>query len=187
MSPLTISPLTTELALLGFLAEQPVHGYELFHRMCDPHGPGAVWHIKQSQLYALLNRIEGEGLIVGEIQEQANRPHRRLYSLTQAGKQAFAAWLVEPVKHGRNIRIDFMLKIYFARQQNPSLAIPLIEAQKAACQKWLEMQQTRSARHLDGSLDDIARSFRASQLVSMIEWLDELHQETLQLLQPPTP
>jgi PadR family transcriptional regulator, regulatory protein AphA len=180
MSPLTITPLTTELALLGFLTEKPVHGYEIFRRMSDPMGPGAVWHIKQSQLYALLNRMETEGLITGELQEQPNRPQRRQYSLTPAGLKVFTAWLVEPVKNGRNIRLDFMLKLHFARQQTPPVAVLLIEAQKEACQKWLNMQKIPTGRYLDGSLEATARSFRASQLKAMIDWLDEIHQEILQ-------
>jgi PadR family transcriptional regulator AphA len=180
MSPLTSTPLTTELALLGFLTEQPMHGYELFRRMGDPHGPGAVWHVKQPQLYALLNRMEAEGLIEGVLQELTSRPQRRQYSLTQAGSESFTAWLVDPVSHARDMRIEFMLKLYFSRRHNPQSALCLVEAQQTACRQWYAMQQVNESDISIGSSEQTIRGFRAAQLRAMLTWLDDIYEDIRQ-------
>ena len=43
MSPMIRQPLTIEYALLGFLRQQPRHGYEIYQQLSDPTGLGLVW------------------------------------------------------------------------------------------------------------------------------------------------
>src|SRR5438093_383044 len=61
MSPLLRQPLTVEHALLGFLQQQPMHGYEIYQHLAGLAGLGLVWQVKQSHLYALLDKLEADG------------------------------------------------------------------------------------------------------------------------------
>src|SRR5581483_11049733 len=51
-----------EYAILGLLAEQPMHGYELFQRF-QSEVLGQIVHIEMSQLYAFLKKLERLALV----------------------------------------------------------------------------------------------------------------------------
>ena len=58
MSPMVRRPPGIELVLLGFLREGPMHGYQIFQMFSEPNSLKLVWELKQSQLYALLTKLE---------------------------------------------------------------------------------------------------------------------------------
>ena len=71
-------PLTIEYALLGFLRQQPMHAYEIHQTLLRAEALGLVWHIKQSLVYVMLERLEAEGYITASIEPQGSRPPRKL-------------------------------------------------------------------------------------------------------------
>ena len=98
------TPLTMEYALLGFLQEEPMHAYEMHHQLHSAEALGLVWRIKQSQLYALLARLEEVGYLTTVTAPQETRPARKMLYLTEAGRAAFEEWRETPVYHGRELR-----------------------------------------------------------------------------------
>ncbi len=177
MSPKVSSPLTTEYALLGFLHQQPMHGYEIHRHLSEAKGIGLVWHVKQNQLYALLGKLERKGYVTVEVEPQENRPPRKVFHLTDAGRTAFQLWVRSPVKHGRKLRLDFLAKLYFARQEGPEVVTRLIEEQRAACQEWLTEQQAKADAEQNGSpFDWLVYEFRVGQLEATLKWLDTCEQ-----------
>ena len=173
MSPLPAAPLTIEWSLLGLLAEQPMHGYELHQRLAEAVGLGLVWRIKQSQLYALLARLEERGYLVSTLEPQEAHPPRKIYALTPAGEAALAAWMQTPVRHGRDFRLEFLAKVYFAQRRGEDALLALLRAQKAACQSWLENLQATAGAHPPASYEELVRRFRLGQIQAMLQWLDE--------------
>ncbi len=57
------TPLSMEYILLGLVFKQPMYGYEIHQLLSQPEGLGLIWHLKQSQLYALLEKLEKDGLL----------------------------------------------------------------------------------------------------------------------------
>lgn len=167
------SPLTTEHALLGFLRQQPMHGYEIHQRLAEPEGLGAVWRLKQSQLYALLAKLEEEGYLTTTVELQDTRPPRKIFQLSEAGQAAFLAWVESPVPHGRTLRLDFLAKLYFAQREGPEVALRLIETQRDVCRSWLTAQQ-QEAGPLPGArpYEWLVHEFRIGQIEAMLAWLD---------------
>ena len=83
--------LSPEYVLLGFLNQQPAHGYDLHERI--EAELGQIWHISLSQIYNILKRLETQGYISGVLQEQEKLPARKWFRLTAAGGRRFADWL----------------------------------------------------------------------------------------------
>ncbi len=162
-----------EYALLGFLLEQPLHGYEIHHRLQDAQALGLVWHVKQAHLYALLERLEAAGLLVGELVPQDSRPPRRLLRLTDAGREAFQTWLHTPVAHGRDLRIPFLAKLFWAQRNGPASAATIIARQRDACETWLHDLQTEldAVQHTT-PFAALVVQFRIGQTQAMLHWLD---------------
>lgn len=163
-------PLTVELALLGFLRQQPMHAYEIHQTLMRNEALGLVWHLKQSLVYVMLERLEAEGYISTSLEPQGSRPPRKILRLTADGHVAFAQWLVTPVEHGRDFRLEFLAKLYFASQND---ATSLIAAQQAACREWLVDLRTQSdALHDLHTYDWLVLQFRIGQLEAILAWLD---------------
>src|SRR5689334_11085276 len=104
-----MSQLTPDDVLLGLLAVSPQHGYQLLETFRDPNQLGEVWHLSTSQLYAVLKRLETQGLIVGREVASTDAPTRTEYSLTEAGQRRVREWLdTEPYASVRRVRVDFL-------------------------------------------------------------------------------
>jgi len=155
--------------LLGLLMARPRHGYELYQEFSRELGK--VWRIGLSQLYAYLKQLEADGLVTVQAESQATRPSRKIYHLTPTGQEAFLEWVHQPSRHIRNIRLEFLARLYFFRR----LALPgldrLVAAQKAVCQAQVEAL-TSAAAETDDTFGRLVIEFRQGQLQAIIRWLD---------------
>jgi DNA-binding PadR family transcriptional regulator len=162
-----------EYAVLGFVRHEPLHGYEIYTRMHAAHALGLVWHVKQAHLYAIVDRLEAHGLLHAEVVPQDGRPPKRLLSLTDAGQAAFDAWLRTPVAHGRDLRIHFLTKLFWAQREGPTVVAELIAQQRAACVTWLDqLQAEQQALDAAKPFATLVLDFRVGQTDAMLRWLD---------------
>ncbi len=167
------SSLALEHALLGFLRQRPMHAYEMYQVLTQARTLGRVWHLKQSHLYALLARLENVGYVATTTEPQGIRPPRKVMSLTPSGRAAFERWLGQPVAHGRDFRIEFLAKLYFASQSGPATVASLIDAQRQACLTWLDgLRAQVAALDSERSYDQLVLLFRISQITAILSWLE---------------
>ncbi len=96
-------------ALLGLLARAPCSGYDLILRMEEPIG--FFWHARRSQIYPELARLERAALVSHTVVEQRERPDKKVYAITDAGRAALASWAAAPLRIPPE-RDEFMLKVY---------------------------------------------------------------------------
>jgi DNA-binding PadR family transcriptional regulator len=167
------SPLSLEHALLGFVRHQPMHAYEIHQKLAQSTDLGRVWHLKQSHLYALLGRLEEAGYLETTTEIQGARPPRKMLSLTEAGRAAFGRWLVMPVTHGRDFRLEFLAKLYFAGESGPEIVRRLIAEQQTVSRSWLADLRTQAdALPADRRYDRLVLEFRIQQIEAILTWLD---------------
>ena len=91
--------------LLALLAKEPAHGYELKIALEQTFG-AAYPSPNIGQIYVTLKRLEADGLVRSQDVAQTTRPNKRVYELTEAGRDAVAAWVEEP-SDGPRIRDEF--------------------------------------------------------------------------------
>lgn len=84
-----------KLLLLGVLLSHDVHGYELSEMLKD--NPSIAIEMKKPNTYRLLNALEKDGLITHTEEQVGNRPTRRVYSITAAGKEEFRRLLTASI------------------------------------------------------------------------------------------
>ncbi|HEX6817416.1 MAG TPA: helix-turn-helix transcriptional regulator [Ktedonobacterales bacterium] len=165
-----------EHAPLGLLRQYPMHAYEMYQQLlrgAEGQALARVWRLKQSHLYALLARLEANGYLAGTTETQGTRPPRRVLRLTPAGDAAFAEWVVAPVHHGRDFRLEFLAKLYFAEREGPATVKSLLTCQREACALWLVNLNTQAdelgAEH---RFDKLVLQFRVSQIEAILGWLN---------------
>ena len=82
-----------KLLILGLLHSLDMHGYQLNELL--QKNPSTPITLKKSNTYKLLSDLEKEGLVT-HIQEQSgNRPQKRVYTVTEVGKEEFFRLLRE--------------------------------------------------------------------------------------------
>jgi DNA-binding PadR family transcriptional regulator len=165
------SALSPEYALLGFLAQQPAHGYDLHLRLTAELGQ--VWHVSQSQVYNILNRLEAQGFIAATVQAQAKLPARRRLRLTSAGRQRFDQWLCATTGSSvRAIRVEFTTRLYFAYALDLALARRLLVEQAAETRAGLDRLTALLADlPSDQTFNRLGLELRIRQLESILVWL----------------
>ena len=84
-----------EQVLLGMIFSRPATGYDLKRRFATT--ALGVYQPSSGALYPALGRLERGGLLASEASPAAGGRPRRLYRLTEAGRQAHLGWLREPV------------------------------------------------------------------------------------------
>lgn len=177
MNNYVVGDLSVELALLGFVRRRPSHGYEIYHELSHTPELRLVWRIKQSRLYALLARLEEGGLLRATLQPQETRPPRRVYHLTTEGEAAYRKWLEQPVAQPREMRLAFMLKLYFAMEEGQEAAVRLVERQQAVCAGWLATQSDTP----DAPFLRAVRAYRRAHIEAIRGWLASLPAEVPQV------
>ncbi|WP_214412270.1 PadR family transcriptional regulator [Sphaerisporangium fuscum] len=83
-----------ELAILGFLRERPLHGYDLRKRVAAL--TGHVRPIADGTLYPAIKRMETRGWLTRETQAGAAAAPRHMLHLTPAGERELLRRLREP-------------------------------------------------------------------------------------------
>lgn len=83
------------LAVLGCLAERPMHPYEMSTTMRE-RGKHESIKLNYGSLYTVVDSLQKHGLIaVRETVRQGRRPERTVYEITEAGRLEFSDWLTE--------------------------------------------------------------------------------------------
>jgi PadR family transcriptional regulator, regulatory protein AphA len=167
------SALSPEYALLGLLARQPAHGYELHQRLEEELGQ--VWHVSLSQTYNILKRLEAQGFISGAEEKVGKAPARLRFSLTPTGRERWEIWLRHPTGSSvRAIRVEFITRLYFASFFEKDLPAELLRAQREETRAGLERLQRIEQSLPEGKIyNRLSIALRIRQLQAVLDWIDE--------------
>ena len=171
--PHHVGTLSPEMALLGLLYKEAGHGYDL-HRKVNAD-LGQVWHLSQSQAYAILKRLEARGDISGEEIPQEKLPNRQLLQMTEQGRKTFLAWLEAPSGGStRAIRMEFITRVYFLKMYFPRKLGKAFEQQRIEANTHIQrLEKMLTELPTDDIYNRMSLEMRLKQLKFVLEWLDE--------------
>ena len=106
-------------AILGLLAREPLTGYDIAQKLKLPIG--FFWTASHSQIYPELEELERERLVTHKLVRQKRRPDKKIFSLSAAGRQALAEWVIQAVEPPR-VRDELLLKTYSSWVVDPDRA-----------------------------------------------------------------
>ena len=188
-----------ELAILGLLKEQELHGYELKKRLTEALGPFSS--VSFGSLYPALARLEAAGAVkaveakpgpaapipmTGSIAGEAaafrvrlGAKHggraRKVYGITERGQRLFAELLETEIQSGDDDRA-FNLKLAFCRHLPPEARLGLLERRRAQLVERLARARS-SIKSSRARLDTYTRSLMEHGTEAAerdISWLDSL-------------
>lgn len=158
----------TAASLLGFLHAGEASGYELLG--FAEAFIGDFWSLTRSQVYRELGALDERGLVVaGATGTRSRRP----YTLTDAGREAFAEWMAQPPET-EQIRYPLLLTLAFGAHLDTGRLLEYVERHRAA-------HEQRLAGYLDtekqGGLNPYQRAtmrFGIHYERAVLDWMSEL-------------
>ena len=182
------SGMAGEHAILGLLALSESgtgHGYDLA-RQFSPDAPlGNVVRLEPGMVYHHLKKLERLRWVSAVPDAAPGRPARRLFALSSSGRSELGRWLAEPVVHTREIRLDFLVKLYLALLLDPVLAVRLVDEQRNLCARLVDSlaNRLRSVQAEDDEdavtsrFSDMVLDMRLAQTRAALAWLDRVGRE----------
>jgi DNA-binding PadR family transcriptional regulator len=164
--------------ILGILAFAPQHGYQIIQYFKDEKALGRIWTMSNSQIYAVLKRLENQKSITGNKIPSLEGPPKKEYAITPIGKKQLNEWLYAPKPSSsiRRIRVEFLSKLYVAKLLN--LSIPeIITPQIQTChhqREILSKEQTKFVSEME--MGAMTLSFILGQLDAALDWLKKLNE-----------
>lgn len=120
--------MNTKELLLSVLMSGPATGYDI--KKVLENEVSNVIDVTISNIYPALNELASEGLVSCERVEQENRPNKKVYEITEAGKSACLHTLMtEPARH--RLRSEFMFILCFAPYLPPARVRELLDQRLA--------------------------------------------------------
>ncbi|MFI5635524.1 PadR family transcriptional regulator [Streptomyces sp. NPDC051664] len=165
------------LHLLALLAGSPAHGYELKQALEQLLG-AAYPQPNIGQIYVTLSRLEQAGLIEGRHVSQIDRPDKRIYQITAAGREAVDAWY-ESTSDAPRVRDDFFMKLSLAHHTHRPDPIDLINKQRRHYLKVMRgLSRTASERSGHGNPIELLLIEGATlHLQADLDWLERIQEE----------
>ena len=134
-------------AILGLLNYSPMTGYDI--KKIFDKSIIEVWAASLSQIYRELSTLNKKGYVSSTIKKQEDRPDKRIYKITQQGKNVFLSWLNNfPDILSYPKRDEFMLRIFFGSKLERKQLIN--EFERFIIQK---KQHIKTLKELEENLD----------------------------------
>ncbi len=169
--------------LLGFLNYTPMTGYELKQFMDE--STANFWHAKQSQIYTTLKKLAEDGMLESHIEAQDGRPDRRVYEITEAGRNDLNLWLALPVTNLESRKESLLVKLFFSANTDKEKLLTQLRLLRDMHQRQMEQYDTATSDFIqqiaegmpqlakDAELWDVTRRFGVLYEEMYVRWLDE--------------
>jgi DNA-binding PadR family transcriptional regulator len=136
-------PMTVRTLCLSTLYEGEATGYEI-RKLCVEGECSYFVDASFGSIYPALARLEADGLVTSRVEQQAGKPTKKIYAITEAGRRAFINSLFEQLGEDE-FRSEFLLFARFASELPAALVeqrlrerIDMIDAQIAAIDRIAE-------------------------------------------------
>ena len=154
--------MSVKFGLLGLLAKQAQHGYEL--KRTFEELTGGSWQLNHGQIYQSLLALEQGGLVRHTVHHDEALPDRKVYELTGAGRAALAQWIDNPEPRVRPLRDELFIRLAVMSTSPITPLLELIAAHRSIyLTRMSELTEAKSALAdaAEGSSDDSAEAHDA--------------------------
>jgi PadR family transcriptional regulator AphA len=132
--------------LLGLLAIEPMSGYDLGLNIRA--SVGHFWNESYGQIYPNLKKLASGGFVSCKTERQKGKPDRRIYSITEKGRERLTAWLA--VRPQPEIpRNELLLKLFFGAQVPTQILIGYVERMAEERRALLELLERAEREEID--------------------------------------
>ncbi len=159
------------LLLLGLLLVQSQHGYQLNEFI--ERNLSRVTDMKKSTAYATLDRLCDAGFVDKHMEQEGNRPPRKVYAMTSAGKQHFYDMLRENLSHADQMNFASDIGMMFLDHLSRKEVLKLLESRLHQLQTQVDAYAS-APKHRYGLGVDFAIEHHLVHLRADVTWLHSI-------------
>jgi DNA-binding PadR family transcriptional regulator len=156
--------------LLALLAKDASRAYELRARLSLALGPLAD-ALNEGQVYVTLARLEKSGLVSSTRVGQADRADRKVYELTEAGRDRVTSWL-EDVSWSKPAPAEFHLKLVAVAAAGLGDPVGIVNLQRRELLFELREAERAALAEPDGSVAALLLEGVVLRLQADLRWLE---------------
>jgi PadR family transcriptional regulator AphA len=157
--------------ILGLLTRQPMSGYDIKRFL-----KSLSWLIDSpsfGSLYPALHALLEDGLVTVEILSRQDKPPRKIYTITEKGRQALQEWMDRPIAPGVSLKAFVMRLILASNLSHASLIAYLEQRHNQVATHQLALEQTAQATDDDMDLGErLALDYGLAVAAAELAWLD---------------
>jgi len=173
-------------ALLGLLTITPMSGYDLGRTVRA--SIGHIWRESYGQIYPNLKKLAAQGLVVCKTEKRKGRPDRRVYSITNKGRERLAKWLLVPPQP-EIPRNEMLLKLFFGTQVPAEILIRnvevMVEERRALLEKFKRAEVNeidKTPQYPDAPFWKMAVRYGQIEMIAHLKWAEETLRELRKML-----
>lgn len=178
-----------EVAVLGSLAEEPLHGYDLLVRMRQ-RGMERWAEVGKASVYQALQRLDRQGLVVGKDHEGTEGPDRRVYRITRTGRDRLRAGLAERFGSVTPYETDAGLALGFVHLLSAAEARRALDSREQALHALMTGASIERTRGTDdgagGTVADAMIDRQTVLAVAELMWIEGFRASAMKLRRRPT-
>jgi DNA-binding PadR family transcriptional regulator len=156
--------------LLALLDREPAHGYQLRRLLQLALGPLAE-ALNGGHVYVTMGRLENAGLVTAEVIGQADRPDRKVYALTAAGRERVTQWLRD-TSWPKPAPAEFHLKLVAAAAAGLADPVGIVDRQRRELLGGLRDAQRAALAQPEGSVAGLLLEGVVLRLQADVQWLE---------------
>lgn len=158
--------------LLGLLAQQPMSGYDIRQFL-----QGLGWMLGSPSfgtIYPTLHALREHGLVTVEVLSRPDKPLRKIYSITEAGRQALQMWMAQPASQATKLKSFVMYLILAGDYARPKLVEHLEQRREAVAAYHGALEQMINGQNQETSAgQQLALDYGLATTEAELAWLEE--------------
>jgi DNA-binding PadR family transcriptional regulator len=119
--------MSLENGILGYLSMKSLSGYDL--KKLFNYSAAYFWPADQAQIYRALKKLVEDGSVELPTQEQGKTVDRKVYSITEKGRQVLHDWIVNPMPSDFISRLPFIMHLFFSGSLSQGDQLAFLDAQ----------------------------------------------------------
>lgn len=164
------SSLDVRYLILGLLAQHPMSGYDV-RRFLKARG----WLISTpsfGSIYPALRALEQDGLVTVDVVSRSDRPPRKSYSITEAGRRALQVWAERSAGPGAPLKAFLMRLILADSLSQAGLVAHLTERRSQVAAHQAAIEGSRSPAEGGDLGRRLTHSYERAIAAAELAWLD---------------
>jgi DNA-binding PadR family transcriptional regulator len=132
----------------------------------------AVTNASYGTLYPTLHKLLHEGAVQMQEVPQRGRPSKKVYRITQAGREELNHWLRQPAAADQ-IKREFLLKLYLAEDLSPQQLRSMVSSRRDEVEAMLGALR-KEQREIENQQQAWVMDYTLSLYQAEMDWLEQL-------------
>jgi DNA-binding PadR family transcriptional regulator len=167
---MTKSTINSRYLILGLMTQQAMSGYDIKQAL-----ESFSWLIgspSYGSLYPALHALLEEALVTVDVIANANKPARKIYSITSAGREVLEQWIEQPSESDPSLKA-FVIQLLLANNFSAPKLRDQLQQRRLQITTQMKSLEAMTGIHTELTERKLAFDYGLALAQAELTWLDE--------------